>query len=125
MSRLPRHDVSATLLMVALLAVQLPFVAIGNRAAACLSLLLIGAAILVFAPAQRPDPAGWLTAFLAVASTTTGALVVASPTSVILTTASVAAALALWSVNLADHLIFRTSEDPHNDAVGSTATARR
>ncbi|MFI5696408.1 hypothetical protein ACIA58_31415 [Kribbella sp. NPDC051586] len=125
MPGLPRRDLLATLLMVALLAVHLPFVAIGNRAGGCLSLLLIGAAILVLAPALRPDPAGWLITFLAVASTTTGALVIALPTSVVLATISVAAAVVLWSVSLAEHLTFSTPEEPHDDPVGSTAAARR
>ncbi|MER7246876.1 hypothetical protein [Kribbella sp. NPDC000426] len=125
MSGLSRRDTSTTVLMVALLAVHLPFVALSNRATSCLSLLLIGAAVLVLTPALRPDLTGWLSAFLALTSVTAGAIVIGLPTSSVLATVSVATALVLWSVNLADHLTFSTPEEHHDDPVDSAAVARR
>lgn len=109
MPTVPRRDVLATLLIVVLLAIHLPFVALGNRAGACLSLITIGAVALVLAGTLCPDPGGWLATLLAAVSATTGALAIPLPSGV-LTTISIGSTLVLWSVSLTTHLTFRVAE---------------
>ncbi|TCC16088.1 hypothetical protein [Kribbella sindirgiensis] len=109
MPTVPRRELVASLLIVVLLAIQLPFVALGNRADACLSLILIGAVVLLLAGSLSPDPAGWLAAGLAVASASTGTVVIALP-SALLATISISTLLVLWSVDVSEHLTFRSSE---------------
>ncbi|TCC30810.1 hypothetical protein [Kribbella speibonae] len=109
MPTVPRRELVASLLIVVLLAIQLPFVALGNRAGSCVSLVLIGAVVLLLAGSLSPDPAGWLAAGLAVASASTGAVAIALP-SALLSTISIGTLLVLWSVDVSEHLTFRSSE---------------
>ncbi|MEU8226147.1 hypothetical protein [Kribbella sp. NPDC048915] len=109
MPKFLRRDVVASLLVGVLLAIQLPFVALGNRAMACLSLLAIGGVLVVLAGVQGPDLGGWLTAGLGAVSATTGTIAISHP-STLLSTISIGSVLVLWAVNLTGHLTFRTPE---------------
>jgi hypothetical protein len=109
MPTLPRRDVLVSLLIVGLLAIQLPFVALSNRAGACLSLMAIGGVVLLLAGTLRPDLGGWLAIALAVTSAVTGTVAIAVP-SALLATISIGSILVLWCVSLTAHLTFGVSE---------------
>ena len=109
MPTVPRRDAVASLLIVVLLAIQLPFVALGNRATACLALLAIGAIVLLLAGAQRPDFTGWLATVLAAAAAVTGTVAISRPSST-LSAIAIGSVLTLWCINLTEHLTFRASE---------------
>ena len=116
MPTVPRRDVLASLLIAGLLAIQLPFVALSNRAAACLSLMTIGGVVLLLAGTLGPDLGSWLAASLAVASAVTGAVAIAVP-SALLSTISIGSILVLWCVSLTTHLTFRVSERRYGPAM--------
>jgi hypothetical protein len=122
--RFRRHDAIASLLVGALLAVQLPIVALGNRATACLSLLAIGGVVVVLSAVQQPTVSGWLTAALAVVSATTGTFAISQPSD-LLATVSVGTLLVLWAVNLTEHLTFRVPERAGRVVTRSAAGRRR
>jgi hypothetical protein len=109
MPTIPRRDALASLMIVVVLAIQLPFVALGNRATGCLSLLAIGAVVLLLAGAQRPDFTGWLATVLAVAAAVTGTVAISRPSS-LLSAIAIGSVLTLWCVNLTEHLTFETSD---------------
>ena len=112
MATVPRRDILASLLIAFLLAVQLPFVALSNRAGACLSLIAIGGVVLLLGGALHQDLGGWLALSLVVVSTVTGTLAIPLP-SALLSTISIGSILVLWSVTLTTHLTFRAPElDP-------------
>jgi hypothetical protein len=114
MPTVPRRDVLASLLIVVLLAIQLPFVALGNRAASCLSLLAIGAVVLLLAGRLHPDVTGWIAASLAAVSATAGALAITLPSD-LLPAISIGSILVLWSVELTEHITFPTPEPRDRD----------
>lgn len=99
MPTVPRRDVLASLLILVLLAIQLPFVALGNRGAACLSLIAIGGVVLVLGSALQQDLGGWLALSLALVAVVTGALAIPLP-SALLSAIAIGSILVLWSVSL-------------------------
>jgi hypothetical protein len=92
----------------------------------CATLMLGGAVILVCSDGERPDALSWLTAILSVAAVAAGTLALAVSPSALFLTVAIATTLAVWSVQLAEHLTFTsaTSREAHDDIdPGNTSSA--
>jgi hypothetical protein len=124
--RRPR-DVIATVLVVALAVLYLVVVtgqevllADDLRAVTALSLMLGGSALVALADDEYNDPVSWMTTLLGGAATVSGLLTLAfleSAAAQVLLTVFVGLVLAVWAVQLAEHLTVRPP--PHREGRSS------
>ncbi|MEV0800685.1 hypothetical protein AB0I34_23550 [Kribbella sp. NPDC050281] len=107
-----RRDLAASAVIVVLLALYLPFLALGTFLGigstdemTCAVLILTGAIVILLADDGRSDAASWLTPILATAAVACAALSLISAAGTLLPV-SVATTVTLWSVQLAEHVTF-------------------
>jgi NAD/NADP transhydrogenase beta subunit len=127
MPTLRRRDLVASTLIAVLVMLYLLFLASSNfltiRAMTCATLMLGGAIIIVCSDGERPDAISWLTTILGVTAVAAGTVALAVSPSTLFLTVAVATTLAVWSVQLAEHLTF-TSREARNDIdPGNTSSA--
>ena len=127
MPTLRRRDLVASTLIAVLVAIYLLFLASSNfltiRAMTCATLMLGGAIIIVCSDGERPDAFSWLTAILSVTAVAAGTLALAVSPSTLFLTVAVATTLAVWSVQLAEHLTFTSREARDDIDPGNTSSA--
>ncbi|TCC44876.1 hypothetical protein E0H73_45175 [Kribbella pittospori] len=109
---LRRRDLAASVLIAVLLALYLPFLALGTFLGigssddmACTVLILSGATVVLLADDDRYDAASWLTPILATAAVACAALSLISAAGILLPVA-VATMLTLLCIQLAEHITF-------------------
>ena len=129
MVTLRRRDLVASTLIAVLVMLYLLFLASSNfltiRAMTCTTLMLGGAIIIVCSDGERPDAFSWLTAILSVTAVAAGTLALAVSPSTLFLTVAVATTLAVWSVQLAEHLTFTSASREARDDIdpGNTSSA--
>ena len=127
MPTLRRRDLVASTLITVLVAIYLLFLASSNfltiRAMTCATLMLGGAIIIVCSDGERPDAISWLTTILGVTAVAAGTLALAVSPSTLFLTVAVATTLAVWSVQLAEHLTFTSREARDDIDPGNTSSA--
>ena len=127
MPTLRRRDLVATTLIAVLVMLYLLFLASSNfltiRAMTCATLMLGGAIIIVCSDGERPDAISWLTTILGVTAVAAGTLALAVSPSTLFLTVAVATTLAVWSVQLAEHLTFKSREARDDIDPGNTSSA--
>jgi len=127
MPTLRRRDLVASTLIAVLVAIYLLFLASSNfltiRGMTCATLMLGGAIIIVCSDGERPDAISWLTTILGVTAVAAGTLALAVSPSTLFLTVAVATTLAVWSVQLAEHLTFTSREARDDIDPGNTSSA--
>lgn len=130
MPTLRRRDLVASTVIAVLVTLYLVFLASSNfltiRAMTCVTLMLGGAVIIACSDSERPDALSWLTAILSVAAFAAGTLALAVAPSALSLAVAVATTLAVWSVQLAEHLTFTspTAREARDDIdPGNTSSA--
>ena len=127
MPTLRRRDLVASTLIAVLVAIYLLFLASSNfltvRAMTCATLMLGGAIIIVCSDGERPDAISWLTTILGVTAVAAGILALAVSPSTLFLTVAIATTLAVWSVQLAKHLTFKSREARDDIDPGNTSSA--
>ncbi|WP_328519819.1 hypothetical protein [Kribbella sp. NBC_00359] len=127
MPTLRRRDLVATTLIAVLVMLYLLFLASSNfltiRGMTCATLMLGGAIIIVCSDSERPDAISWLTTILGVTAVAAGTLALAVSPSTLFLTVAVATTLAVWSVQLAEHLTFTSREARDDIDPGNTSSA--
>jgi len=125
-----RRDLVASTLIAVLVLLYLVFLASSTfltiRAMTCATLMLGGAIIILCSDGEPPDALSWLTAILAVTAVAAGTVALAVSASTLFLTAAIAITLAVWSIQLAEHLTFTppTSREALDDIdPGNTSSA--
>ncbi|MFK4084928.1 hypothetical protein ACI2LF_12505 [Kribbella sp. NPDC020789] len=111
-----RRDAAASVLVAALLVVQLTLVTTEPhtpwRATTAVILILTGAIIVLLTDEALPDAVAWLNTGLSVLAATSAVLALATDHPVLPLTISTATTLARWTLQLADHATLSPAPSP-------------